>query len=61
MEKCHCSRVKFSEALEVSEREGIAIAEAGKKLDIGETCTACRTDFKEYCQRAGVRNWAEAC
>ncbi|MCB1141004.1 MAG: hypothetical protein H7A24_02605 [Leptospiraceae bacterium] len=51
MEKCHCSGVRFEKVIEVARQMGIDYKDAARKLDVSETCRACKDDFTSFCER----------
>lgn len=50
MEKCHCSGIRFDKVVEIAKQESIEFLEVAKKLDVSETCTACKEDMITYCE-----------
>jgi bacterioferritin-associated ferredoxin len=51
MGKCHCSGVKFEEIVKFTQINKCDYEEAAQALDAGETCTACKPDLTEYCEK----------
>jgi bacterioferritin-associated ferredoxin len=51
MEKCHCVGIRFEKILEVSQKERCCFWEAAKKLDVSQTCTACKEDLESFYQK----------
>ena len=51
MEKCHCSGIKFEEVVETAVSKMMDYREAAKDLDVSETCTACKEDMINFCEK----------
>lgn len=50
MEKCHCSGIRFEKIVEIAKQESREFLDVAKKLDVSETCTACKEDMISYCE-----------
>ncbi|MDX1960799.1 MAG: hypothetical protein SFU98_19660 [Leptospiraceae bacterium] len=51
MNKCHCSGTCFSEVVRLTNELKCCFNEAAKLLNVADTCTACKVDLIEYCEK----------
>lgn len=55
MTRCECAGLSFEEVARRIEKDGLTLAECGRRTGCGQTCTACVPDLQAFLLRRRER------